>query len=369
MQALFEENPDLALLSARELYPVAAQRGISRKEVDAYLAEQELTQVFKARKRYKSGKDGLRITAEPHSYMIDVVHMRSRKYPAAANSGITMFLLLVEITSRKAFAYLLKNNRMPTIVAAYKKFLDDVQMVRGVQGDDEFSAAEFVRLNEERRINLRTDTAKDDHITGYSNKLGIIDRLTRTLKRLFDKRRARTGSDRWVDSLDAILRLYNDKVHTSLKGNTPNEVFDDEDFMRGLHEGRRRHNEAAWGRVSVKVGDTVRVLKGRGRLDKEGAGWSKKLYTVVAQDGYRFQLRNEAGEGVPRLYKPGELQRVKSAPKGRLRKPSKTLARRQQAEERLRREGLEPRKPRKNVMARAYEGPSRVSTLDLFEDD
>ena len=372
MQALIGENPDLALLSARELYPIAGLRGIGRKEVDAYLRDQELTQVFRARRRYKPGRDGLKITAELHSYMIDVVKMESRKYPKAANSGISMFLLLVEITSRKAFAYPLRNNRMPTIIEVYERFLKDVEdaggVVNGVQGDDEFSAAEFVRLNRERRIGLRTDVAKDDHITGFSNKLGTIDRLTRTLKRLMDKRRARTGSSRWVDALDAIVRLYNGKVHTSLKGNTPDEVFDDEDFMRGLHEGRRRHNERVAERFDVRVGDTVRAMLGRERFDKESANWSRQLYTVASQEGYRFRLTDEDGNAIARLYKPGELLKITSKPKERLREPSTSLARRQRADVRLRREGLEPRKPRKNVTARAYEGPSRISTLDLFDD-
>ena len=308
MQRLIESRPGLKLLSKRKLYPIAAAEGISKAEVDEYMDSRELTQVYSKRKKYRTG-EGLRITAQPHSYQIDIMHIPQYKY---TNSGVTMALLLVEIISRKAFAYPLRSNRMADIIPVYQQFLEEIEMnIVGLQGDDEFSARDFVELNERLGIPLRTDTAAQDHFTGYSNKLGIIDRLTRTLKGLIQKHMLEHRTGRWASALPEILELYNDTPHSSLKGNSPNEVYDDDDFMDGMHKGQRKQNEKVWDAVELGKGDTVRVLLGRATFGKERQNWSTELYTVQEQEGYRFRLVDEDGNEVPRLYKPGELLRVK----------------------------------------------------------
>jgi hypothetical protein len=49
------------------------------------------------------------------------------------------------------------------------------------EGDSEFVSKEFITLNKGKGIRVDTSVAADNHFTA-GNKLGIIDRFTRTLK-------------------------------------------------------------------------------------------------------------------------------------------------------------------------------------------
>ena len=78
---------------------------------------------------------------------------------------------------------------MTKIITAYNKFLQGVDYVKAVEGDGEFDNTAFKKMNEEKGIQVYTSVTKDNHFT-VGNKLGIIDRLTRTLKENIRKYRA-----------------------------------------------------------------------------------------------------------------------------------------------------------------------------------
>ncbi len=77
---------------------------------------------------------------------------------------------------------------MSDVLNAYEVFVTDVdEQITKVQGDNFFASATFEAFNEELKIRTFTDVAKDDHLTPMGNKLGIVDRFTRTLKGLIKK--------------------------------------------------------------------------------------------------------------------------------------------------------------------------------------
>jgi hypothetical protein len=57
-----------------------------------------------------------------------------------------------------------------------------------MEGDDEFNTKIFRDINEVKNIRLDTSVANDNHFAA-GNKLGIIDRLVRTLKENISKYR------------------------------------------------------------------------------------------------------------------------------------------------------------------------------------
>jgi hypothetical protein len=101
--------------------------------------------------------------------------------------------------------------------------------------------------------------------------------------------------------------MYNDTPHSGLKENTPNEVYDDYDYSMKLYEAQTKQNEKMNDTVSLKVGDRVRALLGKGIFEKEKAKFSTQIYTIEEQVGYRFSLT-----GLKRLYRPSELNVVKT---------------------------------------------------------
>jgi hypothetical protein len=127
--------------------------------------------------RQKKSVKLLKITGPPGAYKIDLIFLPKYR---SSNGGITIFLLLVEIPSRKAFAYPIKSQKPADILDAYEQFYKDHNgNLSNVYGDDEFNSEWFKAFNDVLNVNVHTGIAKDDHMSKHSNRLGIIDRLIR----------------------------------------------------------------------------------------------------------------------------------------------------------------------------------------------
>ena len=91
--------------------------------------------------------------------------------------------------SRKAWAYVLtkskKEKRAAVSVKTLQEFKDEVGLITGLEGDNEFSSAAVKKFCDDNDIRLDTSVAKEEHISN-GNKLGIIDRLVRTIRELIE---------------------------------------------------------------------------------------------------------------------------------------------------------------------------------------
>ena len=169
MQKLLKENPKLSLLSKTKLYSIASEHDITKKEVDEYFESKEIYQIYKPRTK----KTKLVITAPPYSFQIDIIILPKYKH---SNNGVTRFLLLVDILSRKAYAYILKTGKMDEVIDKYLDFIKNVEEpLNSIAGDDFFNNKKFIEVNKELMINLYTDVSKDDHLVRGSDKLRILD--------------------------------------------------------------------------------------------------------------------------------------------------------------------------------------------------
>jgi FAD synthase len=148
------------------------------KDIQAYLKNQEVNQVnTTVNKSYE-----YKITAPPRTFQIDIFWWRR-------GESLLPILLLVDILSRKAWAYVLtkskKEKRAEVNVSTLKKFKEEVGNINGIEGDNEFSSGPIKKFCDDNNIRLDTSVSKEEHISN-GNKLGIIDRLVRTLRQLID---------------------------------------------------------------------------------------------------------------------------------------------------------------------------------------
>ena len=300
LQAAIKKDPGLKLLSRSKLYATLKDQGVTKKQVDEYLNPRELTQIYAKPQRTAD----FIITSPPRSFQIDIALMPRHK---RANDGIERFFIAIDILSRKAFTYPLQSGSMADVLVVYKEFLKDVGgKVHKVEGDAFFNSKPFLDLNREHDIFVSTHVAKDDHVTPVGNRLGIIDRFTRTIKNWLYKAMLEHNWDRWTDELKPLTRLYNNTPHSGINDSTPNEVFDDEDFSQKLHEGQVKKNQKLDAEVDIPIGETVRLMEGKKQFQKEKAAWTTTLHTVEDKIGYSYKV-----SGVKRLYRPGELLIVK----------------------------------------------------------
>lgn len=305
LEDILNKRPDLKLLSNSKLLSVLKDKGITKKQIDDHFNPKELTQIYAKPQRSIDFK----ITSPPRSFQIDIGLLPKYK---KQNSGIDKFLIAVDITSRKAFAYPISNGTMNEVIEKYKKFIKHVsEPIHKVEGDDFFNNKDFKKINQQNNIIVSTHEAKSDHITPVGNRLGIVDRCIRTIKGLISKHMLSNDTARWTDKIHDIIMLYNDTPHSSLNNETPNDVFDDIDFCQKMYEGQKKRNESLNRAVKILIGDNARVMEEKKVFDKEKAPWSRQIYKVVDKIGYAYQLEDESGRVVKRLYRPGELFVIK----------------------------------------------------------
>ncbi len=196
---------------------------------------------------------------------------------------------------------------MSKIITTYNKFLQEVDYVKGVEGDGEFDNTTFKKLNEEKDIQVNTSVAKDNHFT-VGNKLGIIDRLTRTLKENIRKYRSSVDTLGNLQSMmDTVINLYNDSPHRGIQGKTPNQMWNNtkEEEKRNILE--TMSNDRIFNKLTLGIGDNVRVLENKDKFDKGNTQFSKEIYEIHDRVGYSYKVKDAEGSVKRRRYKPHEL--------------------------------------------------------------
>jgi hypothetical protein len=319
LKEVLKKNPAYAILGKTKLKQITAKFDIPKKVIDEYFSGKELHQIYTKVKK----KDGYKINAPPYSYQIDIILIPSYK---SQNKGIDKLLLIIEILSRKLYAYPIKTGTMADVLKAYSKFYEDVKHnIISVSGDDFFNNKAFLKFNEEHHINTHTDIAKSEHLTKQGNKLGIIDRSVRTLKSYIQKYMLENDTVKWIKFLPTIIDLYNDSPHKALQNRTPNEAYNDEDYLYEKYAKQQLYNYNLSQNIDLKPGDIVRALVGKNAFEKEKAKYSTELYTIQAKDRNRFILVDENDEPIKRRYRPSEIMKISNVSE-RLKGSKKTTA-------------------------------------------
>lgn len=313
IQAALETHPNWRFLSKTKLLVALRTSGltVTKKDVDAWFSSREDTVVQELFARPKKRFKYARIAAPPWSFQIDVVRMDRYK---SQNRGVDRFLLLVEISSRKAFAYALKSETVADVLKAYKRFLKDADHEPFlVQGDDYFSAKEFVAYNDKKNIPVVTGVAAEEHVT-TGDPLGILDRLVQTLRAVMEKRIHTDDDPKWPAFLDEVIQDYNATAHETLKNKTPDQVYDSLPLIHARWVEDSAYNAEVSKDVSehFKVGDYVRKRLKKGTFEKGSTQtMSLEVYRVTKVKGTRVSLETYPdGDKVPRAAKPNELLKV-----------------------------------------------------------
>lgn len=225
----------------------------------------------------------------PGSWQIDIMFLDNYK---GVNGGFSCLLNCVEITSRFACSYPMKNKSATQVLAALKKFIGGNKVAR-IFSD---KGKEFENRN----------------VQGYAAKHGIqwifanpqdqrsntkVERWNQTLRNLLTRLTMVTGSRRYVDRLGEIVDYYNAQEH-SATGVPPKDVKTEEDYRRITIRAMlsKQYREAFKRFQQFHIGDTVRLLQHRPMFAKGRRNFSLQVYKIVDVLGHRFILENSQGQ-------------------------------------------------------------------------
>ena len=116
---------------------------IKLKDIQGFLKNQEINQVATDIKKSYQYK----ITAPPRSFQIDIFWFRR-------SETLTPILLLVDILSRKAFAYTLSKNTQDNILDTLNKFKNEVGEINFIEGDNEFNKTNIKEFCKDNKTSL-----------------------------------------------------------------------------------------------------------------------------------------------------------------------------------------------------------------------
>ena len=279
--------------------------GLSKTVVEAWLRSQPTYTLHKPKRhRFKTARYYVR---KPNlQFQADLVDYS--KF-SQQNRGFKFMLMIMDIFTRQAWAFPLKTKSGKEISAIFRPFFRDHPTER-LQTDEgkEFYNSDVRNVLRDYGIEL---------FSIYSpTKAAHVERLNRTVKGMLEKIFTAHNTKNWVDAIDDVMHVYNNRKHRSL-GMTPNEVPDRQteahdtmyaSFKPGMEKQRKNSK--------FPVGTRVRLSKRKGTFGRGyEANWSTEEFFISGirhmKDGLiMFKVKDSNGDEIKGSFYPEELQRV-----------------------------------------------------------
>lgn len=298
--------------SAQKLYTTAKKENssITRQQVKEWLSSQNTYTLHKPR-RVNFPRSRTIVTDKNIQWQADLADL---KMFSSSNKHNKYLLTVVDVFSRFAYVQSLQNKTGPEVAKAFERIFKQASPT-SIQTDNgkEFLNKEVKNLFKQYNINFFTTTDED-------TKCSLVERFNRTLKDKMFKIMTKTGTRKYVDVLDAIVKSYNNSVH-SATGYKPVDVNinNRDDIFERLY-GFKDKREMLLQRVAsekdgkLQKGDQVRIRK-EDVVFTRGyhPHWTEEVFTIVGvvNDNPRYYfIKDEDGELIKGRFYEQELQKV-----------------------------------------------------------
>ena len=290
-------NPSTGFGSARA---IATKLGMKLQDVQKEL--QELSVYQRTLPVRDNRYNEFKIVAEPRSFQIDLTFLpyekHNRQYPG--------FLSCIDISSRKAFTYPIKNRSTEEVLKVLETFVKEAKPSR-ISSDNEgaFKSQTIMKYLEDKGIQQYFHRPNDH------NAMGIIDRFTRTIKEMLNKYFLSHQTVQWLDILPTLVNNYNHRQHRSLHM-SPQDMWSDIEAQNDFRKEDYQYNRKVLSKTAVfQPRDTVRVLEPLNILEKGRPRYSSEIYTIDHLEGLSYRLRDQQGNLLRHKYRPYELVAAK----------------------------------------------------------
>ena len=310
MNELFYD-PKFGLSSALAFMRRARSQGYSPKEITDFLRKQEVNQVHK--EVHKTDIHFFPLWGQgAGSYQMDLMFL----YDPKKRTEQLPILTIINVNSRKLYAYVLKNRKTGEIVRGLTKWLGEVvEKPSFLQSDNEkaFTAKEVGALLGSHGI-VQSFVEPEDH-RGQAE----VERVHQTLRRLFTLYEDAFHKP-WLTDFNDLIWNYNHRVNRDI-GTEPWEANENAGTLRRLAQ----RAEAEKDFEKFKVGDRVRKAvfnRDVNRFDKGRSKWSTKVYTITGTNGFHLYQLDDANKSFQPHY---NLQLIDGEPEKRPAPPELSL--------------------------------------------
>ena len=245
------------------------------------------------------------LTSAPNrQFQADLMDLQKYK---RKNQGFAYILVVIDIFSRKLFAFPLKNKQGKTVSAAFVKLFRS-NIPTHLQTDDgtEFFNSHMNKLLKKHKVKLFSVKSQF--------KASLAERVIRTIKTRLWRYFTHQGSYQWVKVLPDLVASYNDTPHSSLPDKlTPNQAAElDNWYSVWNHQENRRPSTES---KLLQMNDYVRISRIKALFDKGYLpSWSEEIFQVVSVDSraspVMYQLKDHEGKFIQGKFYTEELQKV-----------------------------------------------------------
>ena len=278
-------DPETGLQGALALYQKAKENDpmIRRKDVEAWLKRQEVSQVHAPRKEVKHYYP-IKSNHPDHIWQVDLADFSAQ---AHNNHGVNFLLVAIDIFTRYAWVRQLRNKESKTVVAAFKDILEQGRIPEIIMSDNgsEFISRPWRKLLQDYEIKSSFAEVGDHH------RMGIVERLNKTIRGVVTKYMTAYKTKSFVGVLDKLVSNYNNTVHSSI-GVKPNTAHNHQDEIR--ERIKAKEVRAASELTTFEIGDEVRSLKSKVQFEKGAVPkYSLSVHKVIGHlAGKRYMLDN-----------------------------------------------------------------------------
>ena len=231
------------------------------------------------------------------------------------NDGIKYLLVVIDSFTRYAWVRPLKNKTAKTVLSAFKDIVsNDLDNYIGdaflADQGTEFVNKEFKAFLKDKKVEIRAANNKAPH----------VERFNRTLQNLLYRFMEEKETERYIDNLQSLLKLYNNRYHRTIKM-SPKEAEMAEHYY-DLQDNISKYYESSIGpyskspkKAQFKMGDLVRISKHRGPFYKGYyQSFLPKIYQIAEILDFpivMYKIKdNETGKMESGTWYGEELQRV-----------------------------------------------------------
>ena len=294
---------------AKRLWGLAKDAGlqVSFPAVEKWLKSQERHQEYKQNAMDKP-KNWFKITDVPNSFAVDSILKGDFNKDKFGNEGFRGFLLFIELTTRKVYAYPFKSGSQNSPPEA-SEARDIFERFDNARKAEEHPVARISGDNGKEFDNaLVQDFLHNHFITTYFHRPedhranGTLNIAARILNRSI-------GRTDWLKKLPTAVKLWNSHVLRTIK-DSPNTLENDVVKRQQVRADAQKHNHEVWARTNLTKSDAhpivLRYLRrnteDKGLFEKEGKNFVGD-FKVLGRKGWSHQL--DTG----RAYRPYELQK------------------------------------------------------------
>jgi len=280
---------------------------VSKSQLEEWIKSEDTYTLHKTRHK-KFERNRIIVSGIDDTWQADLIDMRSI---SKQNDNFNFILMIIDVFSKYAWAFPLKNKAGDTIIDAFKTAFESGRIPKKIhtdQGTEFFNKKAEIFLN---KLNIKL------YFINSETKAAIVERFNRTIKERMWRYFTYSNTYKYIDILSDLINSYNNTYHRSIKTKPilVNKTNENQIFLNLYGFNKNDDIEPENINVKYQIGDKVRIAKFKTTFEKGYTqNWSKEIFTIheviLTKKLPCYTIKDYDNEIIEGVFYEKELQKV-----------------------------------------------------------